>query len=185
MKIVQPNARISDDEFIIGLSTIKSTKTYGDAKSFYQTVDNNLSDDTIMYDVYRTTNETPSAKQDLMWGMTVLYPVLVNNECNMTRGHFHQDPDRSEVYYGFDGEGLLLLMDKDGNTWAEQVFKGSIHLIDGQHGHRLINTTSDKPLKVIACWSKHAGYDYEYVEQNPFSYRVFLEKEKIVSKPNK
>ena len=184
MKIIEPNAKFSADGIISGPYTTKTAKTYHEARKFYQSLDETLSLDTVMYDVYRTTNETPGAKQDMMWGLTVLYPITVNGECNMTRGHFHQDDQRSEVYYGKEGQGLLLMMDKEGHTWAEKVFEGSIHMIDGQHGHRLVNTSVDKPLKVIACWSKHAGYDYEYVEDHPFGFRIFNEDGKIIAKEN-
>lgn len=184
MKIIEPNATLFFDHVIEGPSTTKTSKPYHEAKSFYKEIDESLRDDEVMYDVYRTTNESVGAKQDMMWGLTVLYPITVKGECNMTRGHFHADEARSEVYYGFGGEGLLLFMDKDGNTWAERVFKGSVHLIDGQFGHRLVNTSVKEPLKVVACWSKHAGYDYEYVEDNPFGYRIYNVDDKIVIKEN-
>ncbi|MEA5026693.1 Glucose-6-phosphate isomerase [bioreactor metagenome] len=173
MLISEPNAVFSLTAGITGCSADKSIKTYGEAQNFFAAVDLKLDLSTIMYEVYRTINTESGSKPDLMWGLTVLYPITVNNEFNMTRGHFHQDDTKSEVYYGVEGEGLLLLMDKKGTTWAEKVFPGSVHLIDGQHGHRLVNTSGNQALKVIACWSKHAGYDYQYVEEHPFGFRIF------------
>lgn len=182
MLIKEPNAILLINDVLKGANVTKSSKYYRDAQNYYESIDHTIELDTIMYDVYRTINETVGAKQDMIWGLTVLYPRLVNGECNMTRGHFHKDDQRSEVYYGVSGEGLLLLMDKQGNTWAEKVFPGSVHLIDGQHAHRLINITDNEALKVIACWSMHAGYDYQFVEDHPFGNRIFLKDHQIIVK---
>jgi hypothetical protein len=36
----------------------------------------------------------------------------------MTKGHFHAIENRAEYYWGIEGEGILLLMDKKRNTRA-------------------------------------------------------------------
>ncbi|MCB6313949.1 cupin domain-containing protein, partial [Gordonibacter pamelaeae] len=81
----------------------------------------------------------------------MLYPVLVNGECNMTRGHWHENRECVEFYFCLSGEGLLMLMDEDGTTWAEKTYPGSLHHIDGHLAHRLINT-GEEPMKIGACW---------------------------------
>lgn len=89
----------------------------------------------------------------------------------MTRGHFHQDRDCAEFYFGVEGEGLLLLMDSEGEVWAEKIFKGSLHHIDGSLAHRVVNT-GDVQLKVGACWPTTAGHDYDAIEAHEFPCRV-------------
>lgn len=118
---------------------------------------------------------------ELLWGLTILEPLCVSGECNMTRGHFHQDRNCAEYYFGLGGNGLLLLMDEEGTCHAEKVFKGSLHHISGKLAHRLINT-GDEQLKVGACWSPAAGHDYEAIEKREFSYRVFKEDNEIICK---
>lgn len=58
----------------------------------------------------------------------------------MTKSHFHENMDCTEFYFGIAGEGLLLLMDETGQTWAEKIYEGSLHHIDGHIAHRLMNT---------------------------------------------
>lgn len=109
---------------------------------------------------------------NLFVGMSILAPLDVNGEFNMTRGHFHKDPQAAEYYVGMAGRGLLLLVDKDGNSRYEEVTPGSVHYISGREGHRLVNT-SDEELRVFAVWPTTAGYDYTTVEQDGFGVRVF------------
>ena len=170
--------------YIEGEGVSVSKKLYKDAKPFYENVDETLSDDTIMYEVYMCKEEEKGNPHSLNWGLSVLKPVYVNNECNMTRGHFHADTTCAEIYFGLAGEGILLYMDEDGNCFGETIEVGSIHYISGKLAHRLINTGNSE-LRVGACWSLQAGYDYERVEQNPFGARVFKVNDQIIIKENK
>ena len=79
-------------------------------------VDLSVSDDQVMYEVYTYEHD------GLCYGLTVMQPVCVNGECNVTRGHFHEDLDCDEIYCGMGGEGLLLLMDEDYHCHAEKVY---------------------------------------------------------------
>lgn len=158
-----------DCGIIEGKDVVKSVKYYKDAKSFYASEDESLDDDTIMYEVYAFTN---SEKSCLNYGLTVMQPVKVNGEYNMTRGHFHLDTTKDEIYIGLEGEGLLLYMDENGKCFSEKVKRGSVHYIDGKLAHRLINT-GDKVMKVQCFWPSDAGHDYKRVEKMPFSERVF------------
>ena len=110
----------------------------------------------------------------LCYGLTVMQPVCVNGECNVTRGHFHEDLDCDEIYCGMGGEGLLLLMDEDYHCHAEKVYCGSVHYIDGHLAHRLVNTGNSE-LKVQCMWPSNAGHDYKRVEDHPFTVRVYKE----------
>ena len=151
-----------------GENVTKAVKHYRDVANLYQ---NPRDDDPVVYEVY-THDEGPARQGNLLWGLTVMKPVDSNGECNMTRGHFHQDRDCTEYYFCLRGEGLLLLMDEDGKTWAERMCEGSLHHIDGHLAHRCVNTSATDELWVGACWPTVSGHDYASVEQREFGFRV-------------
>ena len=69
----------------------------------------------------------------------------------MTRGHWHENRECVEFYFCIAGEGLLMLMDEDGTTWAEKTYPGTLHHIDGHlalsHAglfHRINEVTPEK-----------------------------------------
>ena len=163
---------------ITGENVESYKKLYKDIDFAYGSVDESLSPDTEMYEVYHF-NE--GGQNTLLWGLTILHPVLVNGECNLTRGHFHQDRTEPEIYFGLGGEGLLMYMDEEGNSFCEKVMKGSIHYIHGNYAHRLINT-GNTDFKVGACWREKAGHDYKAIEDKPFPKRVYKENNDIIFK---
>ena len=179
MEIREPSA-VHDiwDGIIEGKYVTYSKKHFGQVAGLYKN-SKGVNKDTVVYTVYSHDCADKSKKGELYWGLTILEPVYPNGECNMTRGHFHMDRECAEYYFGIAGSGLLLLMDENRNMWAEKVFKGSLHHIDGHWAHRLINT-GDVQLKVGACWPVAAGHDYEAIEKMEFPYRVFREKGKII-----
>jgi len=140
-----------------------------------------VDENTLMYTVYSCENGDPDKLGNLNWGLTILQPVYVNGECNMTRGHFHENTDCAEYYFGTGGEGLLLFMDKDGKAWAEKVFKGSLHYIDGEYAHRFVNT-GEEPCSLGACWPSAAGHNYAAIEKHDFPYRVYKINGEVVFK---
>jgi glucose-6-phosphate isomerase len=126
---------------------------------------------TLAYSV-RWLQAVPAGTEGgLLWGVTLLQPGKVGDEFFMTHGHFHADCTRAEYYATTSGCGLLLRMDKDRKTWAEEMSPGSLHYIDGRHAHRVANT-GDEPLIFWACWGSDAGYDYGTIRENGFGMRV-------------
>ena len=107
----------------------------------------------------------------LFFGVSTIFPGKVGNEYFMTKGHFHSQSDRAEFYWGVQGKGMLIWMDRDRNTWAEEVYPGSLHYIGSEIAHRLANT-GDESLVVGACWPSDAGHDYEEIAVNGFSARL-------------
>lgn len=107
----------------------------------------------------------------LSFGTSTIMPGKVGKEYFMTKGHFHSKSDRAEFYWGVQGKGILILMDRDRNTWAEEVYPGSLHYIGGEIAHRLANTGSEN-LVVGACWPSDAGHDYDEIATNGFSARL-------------
>ncbi|MGL5042904.1 MAG: glucose-6-phosphate isomerase family protein [Culicoidibacterales bacterium] len=135
--------------------------------------------ETTAYTVYSYFEGDNNQQGNLNWGLTIIHPILIGTECNMTRGHFHEDRNCAEFYFGITGEGLLLMMDDEGETWAQEVRPGSLHHIDGKVAHRLVNTGAFD-LKVGACWPTTAGHDYTAIEIQEFGYRIFKENGQII-----
>lgn len=165
---------------LTGKEVVTSKKLYKDAKSFYESVDESLDENTLMYEV-SCVNASEVKEGHLNWGISLLHPVYVNGECNMTRGHFHEDLNCEEYYWCAQGSGLLMYMDEQGNCWSEKMKVGSLHHINGHHAHRLINT-GNEDLKVICVWNSNAGHDYARVENMPFPVRVFKKGNEIYTK---
>lgn len=179
MEIIQSNLFHSFKDLPQGDSIEITHKLYKDAKSFYETEDNTINEDTIMYTVYAILSDNTSGH--LNWGVSELNPVYVHGECNMTRGHFHENLECEEYYWCSNGQGLLMYMNEEGECWCEEMKEGSLHHIDGHYAHRLINTGNEK-LRIICVWNGDAGHDYARIEKHPFPYRVFKENDKIVIK---
>ena len=105
------------------------------------------------------------------FGNTSIFPGKVGNEYFMTKGHFHGKADRAEFYWGVQGTGMLILMDRERNTWAEKMYPGSLHYIGGNIAHRVANT-GNTILIFGASWPSDAGHDYEEIAKKGFSARL-------------
>ena len=123
-------------------------------------------------------NSPDDNKEALNWGVTCMYPVTVDGECCMTRGHFHTNPDYPEYYLCTSGEGHLLCWNGKDDVIAYHMTPGSLQYIDGRYAHRLINT-GEEIFKVSACWADASGHDYETIEKKGFPVRVFKHDGKL------
>ncbi|MBR4455801.1 MAG: hypothetical protein IKS32_06220 [Solobacterium sp.] len=159
-----------------GVSLSRGVKKLKDLAGYFRDV-TGADPDTVLYEV-QCDDGDPEVSGSLSYGLTTLYPVLINGECAFTKGHWHTDETCEEIYAGESGAGLLMLMDHDGRTWCEAVFPGSVHHIRGNLAHRLINT-GEEPLKVRAVWPPSAGHNYQAVEEQPFGFRVFRKENEI------
>lgn len=167
------------EEVLKGQDVIHYKKCLREVKNLYKYSDScKLDPNTLVYEVYSYTEGEEKKQGNLFWGLTVMYPIYINDECNMTRGHFHENRNCAEFYFGLKGEGLLLLMNKEGEMWAERICEGSLHHIDGEIAHRIVNVSDDK-LMVGACWPTTSGHDYQSIERNEFPYRVFKSNGRI------
>lgn len=123
---------------------------------------------------YRTTCYFPvkeGTEGGLFFGMTFLNAALVGDEYNMTKGHYHHIDNRGEFYWGIEGEGVLVLMDRNQNTECERIFPGSLHYIPGSVAHRIVNTGA-VTMVVGACWPSDAGHNYAEIAERGFGARV-------------
>jgi glucose-6-phosphate isomerase len=95
----------------------------------------------------------------------------VGDEYFMTHGHSHANRSRAEYYTPVSGKGLLIRMNEQRLTWAEEMTPGSLHYLRGEHAHRVVNTGKE-PLVFWACWCSDAGYDYGAIRERGFGARV-------------
>jgi len=163
-----------------GPDVIHRTKHLDQLEGVFKDKDafNQMNGKEIVYEVDAFQPIEEGTEGGLFFGLTYLYPGTVGNEYFMTQGHYHKKGNRSEYYWGIEGEGILLLMDKKGKTWSENISPGSLHYIPGFTAHRVINTGS-KILHFGACWPSDAGYNYDAIKTEGFGIQV----KKINNKP--
>lgn len=166
-KIAFMNAQLNGHEVVNSTKLLRDLKgVFEDEQAFEK-----QNGDQIVYKVDAFLPVEEGTEGGLFFGLTHLYPGKVGDEFFMTRGHFHAVENRAEFYWGIEGEGLLLLMDKSGKTRAERIIPGSLHYIPGLTAHRVVNTGKDL-LRFGACWPSDAGHDYETIASQGFSARV-------------
>lgn len=127
-----------------------------------------LDSDKIVYEVESYLPVAENTTGGLFFGITFIHPGTVGSEYFMTKGHFHKILNRAEFYWCIEGEGMLILMDKNRNTWAEKMYPGSLHYINGYTAHRTANT-GNSILSFGACWPSDAGHDYDTIITQGFS----------------
>lgn len=130
-----------------------------------------LDQESLIYQVQMYLPEKEGIPGGLYFGNTTISPGKVGAEYFMTKGHFHAQEDRTEYYWGIQGEGMLILMDREGNTWAERMIAGSLHNIRPHIAHRVANV-GENPLVFGACWPSDAGHNYEDILKNGFTARL-------------
>jgi glucose-6-phosphate isomerase len=140
---------------------------FHDAKAFVE-----MNPEQLVYIVQAWLPVAEFTPGGLFFGTTTIFPGKVSKEFFMTSGHFHAQSDRAEFYWGVQGKGMLILMDRDRNAWAENIYPGSLHYIGGDIAHRLANTGCEN-LIVGACWPSDAGHDYQEIAKNGFSAGLF------------
>lgn len=161
---------------LTGKPIINQQRTLKEVASIYQDqeVAKQFPDDTIAYTIQAWMPVAEGTSGGLFFGASTIMPGKVGTEYFMTKGHFHSLGDRAEFYWGIQGKGMLILMDRDRNTWAEEVYPGSLHYIGSEIAHRLANTGNEN-LIVGACWPSDAGHDYDEIARNGFSARLVEE----------
>jgi|HubBroStandDraft_1064217.scaffolds.fasta_scaffold487497_2 glucose-6-phosphate isomerase len=130
-----------------------------------------MNQDRAVYRVQWWAPVPPGDEGGLFWGVTTIYPGKVGEEYFMTHGHSHANRTRAEYYTPVSGQGLLIRMDEQRSTWAEQMTPGTLHYLRGEHAHRVVNTGAE-PLIFWACWGSDAGYDYGAIKEHGFGARV-------------
>lgn len=125
--------------------------------------------DQLVYRVYMVP--VPEQNSEISCSTTILEPGLVGEEYFMTKGHFHQVRDRSEVYIGLSGYGLLVMATEDGGDVTQPIERGSMNYVPGGWAHRTVNV-GDTPLVFFAAYVGDAGHDYTTIERSGFPVAV-------------
>lgn len=177
MNIVDPNSAIASidwsDGSLRGPGIQQSEKTLGQLQAVFKDREAFAAMDRsqVVYRVQWLSAEAADREGALLWGNTTLDPGKVGDEYFMTHGHFHLKRDRSEFYATVQGEGMLVLMDENREGRVEKMKAGSLHYINGNVAHRVVNTGPSQ-LRFVACWPADAGHDYGTIAEEGFSLRV-------------
>jgi glucose-6-phosphate isomerase len=110
------------------------------------------------------TTQTEDGPGGLITGISVLEPGTVGSEYAMTRGHLHAIADRSELYVGLSGQGVMILETVDGATEVVEVSPGKAVYVPGYWVHRSVNTGTER-LVTLFCYAADAGQDYSIIER--------------------
>ena len=158
---------------LTGKPVEKLARTIGDLKGLFADQKSFEEQDKqqIAYEVESYFPVAEGTEGGLFFGITHLQPGTIGNEYMMTKGHSHVIENRAEFYWGIEGEGMLLFMDKDRNMRAEKMFPGSVHYIKGFTAHRVANT-GGLELSFGACWPSDAGHNYALIAKNGFAKRL-------------
>jgi glucose-6-phosphate isomerase, archaeal len=162
-----------DDFYLKGSPVINQTRKLKDISPIFKDQEalKSMSPEMLCYTVqlyFPVPEGTPGA---MGFGNTFISPGKVGNEYIMTKGHFHPKGESSEFYWGVQGKGMLIMMDRERNTWAEEMYPGSLHYIGENIAHRVANT-GDTTLTFGASWTSDAGHDYETIAKEGFSARL-------------
>ena len=174
LKISKSPVELNPENFkMTGDPVINQVRKLKDLSGIFrdQEAFNHMDQEQTAYSVQSWLPVAEGTSGGLFYGVSTIYPGKVGNEYFMTKGHFHAQSDRAEFYWGVQGKGMLILMDRNRNTWAEEVYPGSLHYIGGEIAHRLANTDNEN-LIVGACWPSDAGHNYEEIAVNGFSARL-------------
>lgn len=141
-----------------------------DMAGAYQDAESVLVEDNPLVYRFWTFEPFPGGEGELAFGMTDLYPGLVGQEYFMTAGHFHRGSG-GEIYVGVAGEGLLLLLTRDGELETRKVVKDTMVYIPSGWAHRMVNI-GDETLRFTAFWPTGIEHDYASIRRDGFGYRV-------------
>jgi glucose-6-phosphate isomerase, archaeal len=122
-------------------------------------------DNRLVYRVFHIP--VPETNAEIQCSTTVLEPGTVGREFFMTKGHFHEVRDRSEVYLGLRGQGRLVLATEDGRRTVEPLRPGTVSYVPGGWAHRSVNVGTE-PLVFFAAYVGDAGHDYGTIAAQGF-----------------
>jgi glucose-6-phosphate isomerase len=110
------------------------------------------------------SSRTEDGPGGLITGISVLEPGTVGEEYAMTRGHLHAVADRSELYVGLSGTGVMVLETLDGRSEVVPVAPGQAVYVPGHWVHRSVNVGTER-FSTLFCYAADAGQDYSIIER--------------------
>ncbi len=142
-----------------------------------------LKDNPLIYKVH-LAYDMPSIEGQMAYSTTIIQAGKIGKEYFMTKGHYHANESRGELYYGISGQGLLLMQTKTGKVHTEKMIAGTGSYVPPHWGHRTINTGTE-PFVFLAVYPADAGYDYASIAEKGFASLVVEEEgqSKIIPNP--
>ncbi len=134
--------------------------------------------DPLLYEVYDF--ERPHDAGESLHGISIVHPGKVGAEYNMTKGHFHQVLETSEVYYCLKGQGFMVMETPEGEWAVEELHPGRVLYVLPRWAHRTVNTSPTEDMITLFVYPGHAGHDYSTIEQQGFRKLVLEENGKPV-----
>jgi glucose-6-phosphate isomerase len=110
------------------------------------------------------SSQTEDGPGGLITGISVLEPGTVGEEYVMTRGHLHAIADRSELYVGLAGRGVMILDTVAGESKVVEINPGQAVYVPGGWVHRSANVGTER-LSMLFCYAADAGQDYSIIER--------------------
>jgi len=110
------------------------------------------------------SSQTEDGPGGLITGISALEAGTVGREYAMTRGHLHAIADRSELYVGLSGHGVMILETLDGRAEVVDVTPGKAVYVPGWWVHRSVNVGRER-FVTLFCYAADAGQDYMIIER--------------------
>jgi glucose-6-phosphate isomerase len=130
--------------------------------------------DPVVYEVYEIRR--PQTAGELLLGTSIIHPGKVGAEYFMTKGHFHAVLETAEVYYGLQGEGVMVMETPEGDWAIEALRPGCVLYVPPRWAHRSVNTGTGTDLVTLFVYPAHAGHDYGTVARQGFR-KLVLERD--------
>lgn len=139
--------------------------------------------DPILYEVYEL--ERPGVAGEIRHGLSVVHPGTVGDEFFMTKGHFHDVLDTSEIYYCLRGQGMMVMETPEGEWSVEPLKPGWVLYVPPRWAHRSVNTGLEESLVTLFAYPSNAGHDYGSIEKQGFRKLILCRngKPEIVDNP--
>jgi glucose-6-phosphate isomerase len=116
--------------------------------------------------VYSVEDYRLSSKPgDLIFGLTSMAPGYVGDEFFLTRGHIHAEADRPEIYYGQNGDGLMLMESPDGESRIVEIRPRTICYVPPFWIHRSVNVGHENFVMTFV-YPADSGQDYEIIARS-------------------
>jgi glucose-6-phosphate isomerase len=167
-----PFRLVVDDQGVLKPATSTVERRLSQMKGMYHdaTAEDQIlaDDDPLVYEVFQY--DVPEHVGELVVCTTLLYPGRVGEEYFMTKGHYHEQRDRAEVYYGLRGEGQLVVA-HEGEHYTVPMSAGTVAYVPPHWAHRTVNTGGEA-FVFLAVYHGDAGHDYGSIETEGFPQRV-------------
>ncbi|WP_353946559.1 glucose-6-phosphate isomerase family protein [Streptomyces sp. HUAS MG91] len=179
MTVATRDAVVTDFSLTTGLSATKRPlrRHVADMADMYADADAArvlAEQGTLVYEFFDMG--VPHGSGEVAYGTSITYPGKVGDEYFMTKGHFHEVLETSEIYYCLSGRGLMLMENPEGHVQWEEFTPGTAVYVPARYAHRSINTSPDEPLVTFFAFPGHAGHDYGTIETKGFR-KIVVERD--------